>query len=186
MRRPAQLGTAALWGALACVVFALLLSFALSLLLGGHGRLGFRTFNPAGLLEGVVFIAAYSGALVYVRNALRLPSPTLLSFGLIVPPTAGRAAGRVPVVDATSVVHTLSENRVVIVEQGGLPVGVSGLRFDRITPWEELVKVGKDVAVTELRGVLGHEQLVVVTDGDEIRGVITQEMYLSGLWGAGR
>ncbi len=181
MRRPAQLGSAALWGALACVVFALLLAFGTFLALGGAGRLGFRTFNPAGLLEGVVFIAAYSGALIYARGALRLPSATLLSFGLLLPRTAGRAAGRVPLVDSNAVVHTLIEHRVVIVMQAGVPVGMSGLRHDRITSWEELVKVTHNVAVTELRGVLAHEQLVVVVDGDEVRGVITQEMYLAGL-----
>jgi len=186
VRRPSQLGGAALWGALACVMFALVVAFAVFLLLGGEGRLGFRTANPAGLLEGIVFVAAYSGALIYARSALRLPSPTLLSFGLIVPPTAGRAAGRVPVVEANNVLHTLTENRVVIVQQAGVPIGVSGLRFDRITSWEELVKVPSGVGVTELRGVLAHEQLVVVVEGDRVRGVITQEMYLAGLWGSVR
>ncbi len=183
MRRPGQLRSAAFWGGVTSFGFALLISFVVFLLLGRSGRLGFTSFNPAGLLEGVAFVVAYSGALVYARSALHLPSPTLLTFGLLVPPTAGRAAGRVPQVDAGEVVHTLAENRVVIVKQGGVPVGVTGLRRDSITSWEELVKVPPGVAVTELRRVLAHEQLVVVSERETVHGVITQEMYLAGLWG---
>lgn len=183
MRRPAQLRSAALWGALASFAFALLVSFLTFLLLGRAGRLGFVAFNAAGLVEGGVFVVAYSGALIYARSSLRLPSPTLLSFGLLVPPTTGRAALAVPQVEASEVVHTLAENRVVIVRQGGVPVGVTGLRRDSITSWEELVKLPGDVAVTELRRVLAHEQLVVVAEGERVQGVITQEMYLAGLWG---
>jgi hypothetical protein len=183
MRRPGQLRSAAFWGGVTSFAFALLVSFAVFLLLGRAGRLGFSSFNAAGLAEGVVFVLAYSGALVYARSALHLPSPTLLTFGFLVPPTAGRAAGRVPQVDAGEVVHTLAENRVVIVEQGGVPVGVTGLRRDSITSWEELVKVPPSVAVTEFRSVLAHEQLVVISEGESVHGVITQEMYLAGLWG---
>jgi hypothetical protein len=183
MRRPGQLRSAAFWGAVASIGFALVVSFVVFLLLGRTGRLGFSSFNASGLVEGVAFIVAYSGALVYVRSALRLPSPTLLTFGLLVPPSAGRATGRVPQVDAGEVVHTLAENRVVIVKQGGVPVGVTGLRRDSITSWEELVKVPPGVAVTELRRVLAHEQLVVVSEDETVHGVITQEMYLAGLWG---
>jgi|GEM_PF-137482 len=183
MRRPGQLRSAAFWGGVTSFGFALLISFGVFLLLGRAGRLGFTSFNAAGLAEGVVFVMAYSGALVYARSALHLPSPTLLTFGLLVPPTAGRAAGGVPQVDAGEVVHTLAENRVVIVKQGGVPVGVTGLRRDSITSWEELVKVPPGVAVTELRSVLAHEQLVVVSESETVHGVITQEMYLAGLWG---
>lgn len=183
MRRPAQLRSAALWGALASVAFALLVAFLVFLLLGRVGRLGFSSFNAAGLVEGVAFVIAYSGAMVYARSAVHLPSPTLLTFGLLVPPSAGSAAGHIPQVDAGSVVHTLAENRVVIVKEAGVPVGVTGLRADTITSWEELVKVPSAVAVTELRAVLAHEQLVVVSDGDAVHGVITRDMYLAGLWG---
>lgn len=183
MRQPRQLRSAAFWGAVASIAFGLLIAFLVFLLLGRGGRLGFTTFNAAGLVEGVVFLAAYNGALVYVRSVLHLASPTLLSFGLLVPPSAGRAAGRVPQVDSGEVVHTLSENRVVIVKQGGVPVGVTGLRHDSITSWEELVKVSPGVAVTELRGVLAHEPLVVVAEGEDVQGVITREMFLTGLWG---
>lgn len=186
MRKPSQIRVAALLGALAAVAFALLVSLLFSLLIGSGGRLGFRDFNFVGVLEGVVFIVAYSGALIYVRSALRLPSPTLLSFGLSGPPTAGSAAAEVPLVEAAHVVQTLAENRVVIVTQDGVPVGVTGLNRDRITSWEELVKAPAEVAVTDLRRLLAHEQLVVVVDGDAVKGVVTQEMYLAGLWGSVR
>src|SRR5690606_29374095 len=82
MRRPSQLRVAALLGAAAAVVFALLITLLASYLFGSSGRLGFADFNLIGLVEGALFIVAYSGALIYVRSALRLPSPTLLSFGL--------------------------------------------------------------------------------------------------------
>jgi len=64
-----------------------------------------------------------------------------------------------------------------------VPVGVAGVRRERITSWEDLVKVDDKVAVTDLRSVLAHEPLVVVVEGDDVVGVITQEAYLAGLWG---
>lgn len=186
MRRPAQLRTAALLGASAAVAFALLIVLVIFWALGSGGRLGFGGFNAAGLLEGVVFVLAYSGALIWVRSAMRLPSPTLLSFGLLAPPTTGRAAATVPVVDAAQVAQTMMANRIVIVQDGGVPVGITGLHHDRITSWEELVKVEADMAVTDLRRLLAHEQLVVVVDGADVKGIVTQEMYLAGLWGSVR
>lgn len=186
MRRPGQLRVAALLGASAAVAFALLIALIFYWLLGRAGRLGFGDFNAAGLLEGVVFVFAYSSALIYVRSALRLPSPTLLSFGVLGPPTTGRSAAKVPVVDAAQVAQTMMANRIVIVQDGGVPVGITGLHHDRITSWEELVKVEADMAVTDLRRLLAHEQLVVVVDGDQVRGIVTQEMYLAGLWGSVR
>lgn len=186
MRKPGQLRLQAFLGAMAATAFALLVSFLVSLLLGRTGRLGFVEFNATGLLEGAVFLLVYSLALIYVRSALRLPSPTLLSFGLSTPPTASRAAMKVPVLDASQAVQMLIENRIVIVHQDGVPIGVTGVHHDRITSWEELVKAPADVAVTDLRRVLAHEQLVVVTDGDVVKGIVTQEMYLAGLWGSVR
>lgn len=186
MRKPAQLRLSALLGALAATAFALLISYLFSLLLGRAGRLGFRDFNAVGLLEGAVFLLAFSLSLIWVRSALRLPSPTLLSFGLSAPPTAGRVAMKVPIVNASQAVQTLMENRIVIVHQDRVPIGVTGLHHDRITSWEELVKAPADVAVTDLRRVLAHEQLVVVMDGTEVKGIVTQEMYLAGLWGSVR
>lgn len=186
MRRPAQLRIAALLGASSAVAFALLLALLVHWALGRAGRLGYSDFNLAGLVEGVVFVLTYSGALIYVRSALRLPSPTLLSFGLSVPPTTGRSAAKVPVVDAAQVPSSMLENRIVIVQEGGVPIGITGLHHDRITSWEELVKVEEDMAVTDLRRVLAHEQLAVIVAGSEVRGIVTQEMYLAGLWGSVR
>jgi hypothetical protein len=183
MRRPDQLRRQAALAALASVGFALFVSFLSFLAFGREGRLGFTSFNVAGLVEGVVFLAAFVTALGWVRSALRLPSPVLLSFGLIAPPTARRVAERVPVADAALALQTLADHRVVIVQEGGVPIGVTGIRRERITSWDELVKVPGDVAVTDLRRPLSHEQLVVVVDGDEVLGVVTQEAYLAGLWG---
>lgn len=186
MRRPSHLRLAALIGASASIASALLMAWLVYLLLGSSGRLGFGTFNAAGLLEGLVFILAFVTSLRYLRSALRLPSPTLLSFGLVAPPNAAKVAQAVPQVDAARGLHTLIENRIVIVEEEGVPVGVAGVRRERITSWEDLVKVDGGVAVTDLRRVLAHEPLVVVVDGDRVLGVVTQEMYLSGLWGTVR
>lgn len=186
MRRPSQLRQAALVGSLAAVLFGLLLAFALFLLLGREGRLGFAAWNAAGLAEGAVFVLAFASGLRWVRSSLRLPSPTLLSFGLVAPPPARRVAAEVPVVDASAAHQTLVESRLVIVRENGVPVGVAGLRRERIVPWDELVKVDGRVAVTDLRRVLAHEPLVVVTDGERVLGVVTQEMYLAGLWGTVR
>lgn len=186
MRRPVQIRRQALLGAAASVGFALLLTYLLHLAFGGRGRLGFGVFNLLGVLEGVVFIAAFVIALAWVRQALRLPSPTLLSFGLFGPPTAAASASKVPVVDTNEGLFSLADHRVVIVETEGVPVGMSGLFPDRITSWDELVKVQGAVAVTELRRLLAHEQLVVVVEGERTLGVVTQEAYLAGLWGSVR
>lgn len=186
MRRPAQLRAAALLGATSAMIFALLVALLVFWAFGGQGRLGFASFNVPGLLEGVAFVLAYSGALIFVRRSVRLPSPTLLSFGLLAPPTAGHVAAEVPMADAAQVALTLTANRIVIVQDEGVPVGVTGLHHDRITSWDEVVKVDAAVAVTDLRRALAHEQLVVVLDGSEVAGIVTQEMYLAGLWGSVR
>jgi len=174
---------AALLGASASIAAALLAAWLVHLALGSGGRLGFGTFNAVGLAEGLAFVLAYSTSLRYVRSAVRLPSPTLLSFGLVAPPAAAKVAQAVPQVDAARGLHTLVENRIVIVEEEGVPVGVTGVRRERITSWEELVKVDGGVAVPDLRRVLAHEPLVVVMDGERVLGLVTQEMYLAGLWG---
>ena len=181
MRRPGQLRLAALLGAGAAIGAALLVTFVVHQLVGGGGRLGFRDFNVVGLLEGLVFIGVFVSALRYVRSVARLPSPMLLSFGLVAPPSAARVAQTVPVVDAARGLGELTFNRIVIVEERGVPVGVAGVRRERIVPWDELVTVDGGVAVTDLRRVL--EPLVIVVEGSRIVGVVTQEMYLAGLWG---
>lgn len=186
MRRPAQLRFAAVLAGLAATFFALFFAFLLYLLLGRQGRLGFNDFNLAGIAEGVLFVIVLVSALRYLRSALRMPSPTLLSFGLVAPPTARRVAAEVPRVESAQNFQTLAENRIVVVEEQGVPIGVTGVKRERITSWEELVKVDGSVAVTDLRRLLAHEPLVVVMEGDKVAGVVTQEMYLGGLWGTVR
>lgn len=186
MRRPSQLRLAAFLAALAAAAFALLLSFVLYLLLGRRGSLAFHDFNLAGIAEGVLFVIAFTSALRYLRSALRMPSPTLLSFGLVAPPTAKQVAAEVPRVESAQNIQTLAENRIVVVEERGVPIGVTGLTRERITSWEDLVKVDGKVAVTDLRRVLAHEKLVVVLEDGKAAGVVTQEMYLGGLWGTVR
>ncbi|CAN5648206.1 hypothetical protein BH23DEI1_BH23DEI1_19090 [soil metagenome] len=186
MRTPVQLRRQALLGALGAMAFALLVSFALSLLLGRQGRLGFGSFNVWGIVEGLVFVIAFTNALRYARGVLRLPTPTLLTFGLSAPPSAAKVAASVPVVDAANLAQTLAENRMIIVSEGGVPIGISGVRRERLLSWDELVKVDGAVAVTDLRRVLAHERVVIVTEGDRVIGVVTQDMYLAGLWGTVR
>lgn len=183
MRRPSQLRLAALIGAIAALGTALLVTYLLHLLLGGGGRLAYGDVNAVGLLEGLVFVLVFVTGLRYVRSVARVPSPMLLSFGMVGPPTAARVAQTVPIVDAASGLGELTRNRIVIVEERGVPVGVAGVRRERIVPWDELARVDGGVAVTDLRSVLAHEPLVVVAAGDEVLGVVTQEMYLAGLWG---
>jgi hypothetical protein len=183
MRRPEELRRQAFLAATSSVAFALLVAGVVFLVMGREGVLGFGGFNLPGLLQGLAFLVTLMIALSWVRRALRLPSPVLLSFGLIAPPRARKVAARVPVVDAAAALHTLADHRVVIVQEGGVPIGMSGVRRERITSWDEIVKVPGEVAVTDLRSLLAHEQLVVVMDGDEAIGVVTQEAYLAGLWG---
>jgi len=183
MRRPEELRRQAFLAACVSLAFALLVAFGVFVLLGRGGRLGFTGVNLAGLLEGLAFLVALMAALSWSRVALRLPSPVLMSFGLVGPPRARKVAARVPVVDAATSLHTIADHRVVIVQGDGIPIGMTGVRRERITSWEDIVKVPGDVSVTDLRALLAHEQLVVVTEGDEVLGVVTQESYLAGLWG---
>jgi hypothetical protein len=183
VRRPGQLRLAAVLGAIASLATGLALAYGLHRLLGGEGRLAFGELDPAGWAEGLVFVLAFTTALRYVRSVARIPSPTLLSFGLVAPPTAARVAQKVPSVDAAHGLGDLTVNRIVIVEERGVPVGLSGVRRERIVPWDDLPSIDGRIAVTELRGVLAHEPLVIVTDGPRVLGVVTQEMYLAGLWG---
>lgn len=186
MRTPGQLRVQALAGALAALAFAVLLSYLVFLALGRAGRLTFGDVNPAGILHGVVFVLAFTSGLRFARSALRMPTPTLLMFGLVAPPRAAAVAQSVPVLEAADLPQGLAENRTIIVLEEGVPVGISGVRRERLLTWDELVKVDGGVAVTELRRVLSHERVVVVTDGERVAGVVTQDMYLAGMWGTVR
>lgn len=182
MRGPLQLRLAAVLAVAASLAFATAAAFAVSRVMDG-GRLGFAGTDLPGAVQGAAFLVTFTLGLLYARGAMRLPSPTLLSFGVLAPPDAAAVAERVPIVDAGHGFHTLAGHRVVIVEDDGVPVGVAGVRRDTITSWADVVKVDGRVAVTDLRRILAHEPLVVVVRGDEVRGVVTQEAYLAGLWG---
>jgi molybdopterin-guanine dinucleotide biosynthesis protein A len=184
MRRPEQLRRQAALSASAALAVALLAAYAVFLALGREGRLGFGGFNAAGLLEGLAFVVALMVALSWVRAALRLPSPVLLSFGLVAPPRARKVAARVPVVDAAGVpAHPRRPPR------RDRPGGRRADRHER-RPARAHHVVGRGRQGAGRRGrhrpasLLAHEQLVVVMDGDEAVGVVTQEAYLAGLWGA--
>jgi hypothetical protein len=183
MRRPEVLRRQSFMAASAALAFAIASSYGVFVLLGGGGRIGFDAINPAGLLHGLVFLIALMAGLSWVRVALRLPGPVLLSFGLVAPPRARQVAQEVPIIDGAHGLHGMAAQRIVILQEAGVPIGVSGMRRDHITSWEEVVKVDGDTSVTDLRALLAHEKLVVVTDGQTIIGVVTQEAYLAGLWG---
>lgn len=184
MRRPNQMRLAALLGVLGSLAVGVVVAFIVHVALGWEGRLGFDGVNLAGFFEGVGFVLGFSLGLLYLRQALGLPGPMLLSFGIVAPPSASNAATKVPIVEiSANNLHTLAENRLVIVVEGDVPVGLAGLKRERLSPWEELAKVRGEVAVTELRSILAREPLVVVVQGERVMGIITQRMYLEGLWG---
>ena len=186
MRRPRRLRLLSLVGALTSLAVALLGAYLVHRLLGRGGRVGFDGFNLFGVIEGGVFVVAYTTGLRYARWVLRLPGPTLLSFGLVTPPEARRVAFAIPSVDASRGLQSFVETRIVLVQDRSVPIGLTGVRRERIVPWDEVAKVDGRVAVTELRALLAHELLVVVLDRGRLSGVVTQEMYLAGLWKARR
>lgn len=185
MRRPEQLRQRGLLGALLAVALALVAAWLVHMGLGRQGLLGFRVANPAGLLEGMLFVIVLFTALRAIRALLRLPSSTLLSFGFAAPPAAGAVAVPVPSVDGGALVQTMAEHRRVVVEDEGRPVGIAGVVPDRLLAWDEVVKVDATVALTELRPVLAAEPLVVVMDAGKVAGIVTQDSYLSVSWGRG-
>ena len=185
MRRPDQLRVRALIGALTSVGFGLLVAWFVHLGLGRQGLLGFSIANAAGLLEGAAFVVAAFAALRAVRALLRLPSSSLLSFGVAVPPSVASAAMAVPTVDAEALVQTMAEHRQVVVLDEGVPVGIAGVLPDRVVAWDEVVKVDAAAALTELRPVLARAPLVAVMDDGRVVGIVTQERYLAVSWGRG-
>ena len=92
MRTVRELRLAGLFAYLASLVIALLLSLALHLLLGGQGELGWEGFNAYGLLEGLLFLLAFTWSLALGQRATRIPCSTLLTAGLFGPRAAKRLA----------------------------------------------------------------------------------------------
>lgn len=185
MRRPEQLRLRGLLGALASVAIGLLVAWLVHLALGRQGLLGFGVVNAAGALEGAAFVVATVTTLRMVRALLRLPSSTLLSFGIAAPPSAASAARPVPTVDADALVQTMADYGQVVVLDQGAPVGIAGVHPDRLLAWDEVVQVDAEAALTELRPVLARVPLVAVMDGGRVVGIVTQERYLAVSWGRG-
>ena len=92
-----------------------------------------------------------------------------------------------PLVDvAAALQFTLADHRVVIVQEDGVPVGMCGVRRERITSWDEIVKVPGDVAVHRPRARCSRtSRWSWSSRRTKVVGVVTQEAYLAGLWGRG-
>ena len=123
MRTVRELRLAGLFAYLASLVIALLLSLALHLLLGGQGELGWEGFNAYGLLEGLLFLLAFTWSLALGQRATRIPCSTLLTAGLFGPRAAKRLArplARVEGVETavTELAPLFFQHPIVLVVQG--------------------------------------------------------------------
>jgi hypothetical protein len=134
--------------------------------------------NPGGILETLVFALSFSYALLAARRILKVPVTSLLSVGMIVPKTVQTVAISLKTHDNPAGFEF--GGGLSILRNQGRIVGVSDERGE-ITAWDRVPRVDVDIAVTELRELLSNTQYVVVATGDDVRGVITQEMYLAGL-----
>lgn len=146
MRTVRELRLAGLFAYLASLVIALLLSLALHLLLGGQGELGWEGFNAYGLLEGLLFLLAFTWSLALGQRATRIPCSTLLTAGLFGPRAAKRLARPLARVEG---VEAYEGRGLALLYQEGRPVGLLGLS-DHILPLEEVPSVEAETAVTEL------------------------------------
>lgn len=130
MRTVRELRLAGLFAYLASLVIALLLSLALHLLLGGQGELGWEGFNAYGLLEGLLFLLAFTWSLALGQRATRIPCSTLLTAGLFGPRAAKRLARPLARVEG---VEAYEGRGLALLYQEGRPVGLLGLS-DHILP----------------------------------------------------
>ncbi len=179
MRTPTQLRITALIAYAVSLACGVGVAYLVHVLLGNAGRFGFEDFNPGGVVEGFSFVIAFGFIILAARELARLPVATLLSLGLIAPPSAARAAQPINSVENPSSLDM--QNEISVLKQNGRPVGIVGGRNERARAWEDVPKISGEAAVTELRDLLSHTPLVAVVDGDEVHGIITQEMYLAGL-----
>ncbi len=178
LRTPAQLRASSLIGYALSVLAAIIVSYLLHLIFAGEGRGGFRDLNLGGLLETLAFVLTFSFALLGARRVLKVPVTSLLSAGLIVPKTTAGVA--LPLKTHDNPAGFEFGGGLSILRDQGRIIGVSDARGE-ITAWDRVPRVESNVAVTELRELLSSAQYVVVATGDNVRGVITQEMYLAGL-----
>ena len=177
LRTPMQLRVSSLTGYAVCLLLAIVAAYVVHLLFAGAGRGGFRDLNPGGILEIAAFVVAFSFSLLAARRVLKLPVTSLLSLGLIVPKSAQLVAVALKTHDNPAGFE-FGGGLSILRDQGRI-VGVSDDRGE-ITAWDRVARVDSNVAVTELRGLLSRTQYVVVASGEDVRGVITREMYLAG------
>lgn len=172
MRKVRELRMAGLIAFVAALAVGLFVGLLVHLALGG--RIGWEDFNLPGLVEGFLFLVAFTLSLFVAKRAVRVPCSTLLTGGIVAPFPARRVAQPVPLVASPA---EGSSGRWAVLVEGEKPVGVLGLGSE-IVPWEEAPVVEGDVAITELAPLFWQGEAVFVADGDRVHGVITREHYL--------
>ncbi len=180
MRTPQQVRLTALIAYGLALLAGVIAAYLMHLLFGSAGELGFNRLNPGGILEFLAFGLAFSSSLLGLRELMNLPFSTLLTAGLIGPSQAAKVAQPITSLENPTTLEFGAET--VVLKQNGRPVGLHDSYRDRTLAWEDVPRVSGGVAVTELRALLSQRPFVVVTDGDDVRGLITQEMFLAGLW----
>jgi hypothetical protein len=178
LRTPTQLRVSSLIGYALSLLAAIIVAYFMHLLFAREGRGGFRDLNPGGILETLAFVLTFSYALLGARRILRIPVTSLLSAGLIVPKTTASVAMALKTHDNPAGFEF--GGGLSILRDRGRIIGVSDARGE-LTAWDRVLRVDSNVAVTELRELLSNAQYVVVASGDDVQGVITQEMYLAGV-----
>lgn len=180
MRTPQQVRLNALIAYGLSLVAGVMVAFLVHLVFGSVGNVGFLNLNPGGIFEFLAFSLAFSSSLLGTREIFKLPITTSLTAGLIAPTDASGVAEPLDVLENPSTFELGS--RTFVLRQNGRPVGLHDGDRDRTLPWDEVPRVSGSIAVTELRGALSRAPFVVVVDGDQVHGLITQEMFVAGLW----
>jgi hypothetical protein len=161
----------------------LLVSYVIHLLFGSAGRGGFVDLNVGGILEILGFVLTFSNVLLLTRQNFKLPISTLLSGGIYAPPAARKFAMKLPTLETYASLE-FSEGLAVVSDKGKV-VGLFDSTTDKTLEWNAVPKAAGNIAVTELRGLLSKSPFVVIADGDQVHGVITQEMFIGGFWRGG-
>jgi hypothetical protein len=162
---------------------ALLVSYLIHLLFGNAGRGGFVDLNLGGILEILGFVLTFSNVLLLTRQNFKLPISTLLSGGIYAPPPARKFAAQLPTLETYASLE-FAEGLAIVAERGKV-VGLFDSTTDKTLEWSAVPKASGGIAVTELRGLLSKSPFVVIADGDQVHGVITQEMFIGGFWRGG-
>lgn len=176
MRTARELRLAGLIAYLAALIAGLLASWLAHLGMGSIGQLGWEGFNFFGVLEGAVFVLAFTLSLWVAKRAVRVSSTALLSAGIFAPTSARKLAKPIPTVE---MVDSLG-SRVAVLVEAGIPVGVLGLA-DNIVPWEEAPVVSGETAAIELSTLFWKYPAVIVADGNHIHGMVRREAFLKYL-----